>query len=70
MSFELWKELKSVSDFVRRETKVSISQGSHYRFSSGFREMKEEALRKKFKEIKIGKMRRNKAKNEEENQQL
>ena len=62
--------LKSVSDFVRRETKVSISQGSHDRFSSGFREMKEGFMRRKFREKKIGKMRRKKAKNEEENQQL
>ena len=43
-------------------TKVSISQGSHDRFSSSFRQMKEEAIRKKIKEKIIGKMRKKKAK--------
>ena len=55
---------------MRRGTKTSISQVLHDYFSSGFREMKEEALRKKIRDIKIGKIRRKKAKNEEENQQL
>ena len=44
---------------------MSISQGSHDRFSSGFREIKEVAMRKKVRVKEIGKMRRKKVKNKE-----